>query len=63
MTNADYADDLALPLNTPDQAKSLVQSLEQTARGFCFHQNATEFMYFKQVVIITFSGKPQKLED
>ena len=33
ITYADYVDDLALLTNTPAQANSLQQSLEQVARG------------------------------
>ena len=32
MIDADYADDLALPLNPLVQAESLLQSLKQSAR-------------------------------
>ena len=48
MTDADYADDLALLLNTPTQAKSLPHHLEQTVGGICLHMNKTEFICFKQ---------------
>ena len=36
---ADHADDLALLTNTSAQAKSLLPSLEQTARGSGFNVN------------------------
>ena len=46
MTNADYADDLLLLTNTPAQAESLQDSLEQAASGSGVYMNAdkTEFM-------------------
>ena len=50
MTAADYADDLVLLANTPDQTKSLLHSLKQAAGGIGLNLNAnkTEFMCFKQ---------------
>ena len=50
ITDADYADDIALPANTPAHAESLLQSLEQAAGGISLHVNAdkTENMYFNQ---------------
>ena len=36
MTDTDYTDDLVLLANTPAQAKSLLHSLEQAARGIGF---------------------------
>ena len=49
ITNADYTDGLALLANTPTQAKSLLHSLEQAARGIGLHMkvNKTEFRCFK----------------
>ena len=46
ITDADYADDLVLLANTPAEAKSLLHSLEQTARGIGLYENLdkTEFM-------------------
>ena len=46
ITEADYADDLVLLTNTPAQAKSLLQSLEQVAGsiGIYVDVNKTEFM-------------------
>ena len=48
ITDADYADDLLLLANTPSQAKSLLHSLEQAARGIGLYVNLdkTEFMCF-----------------
>ena len=50
ITDADYADDIALLANTPSQAETLLHSLERTAAGIGLHVNAhkTEFMCFNQ---------------
>ena len=50
ITNADYADDIALLANTPDQAETLLHSLERAAAGIGLHVNThkTEFMCFNQ---------------
>ena len=40
ITDADHADDIALFVNTPIQAESLLHSLEQAAGGIGFHVNA-----------------------
>ena len=42
MTDAHYADDLALLANTPDQAELQLHSLEQAAGGIGFSMNADE---------------------
>ena len=49
MTETDYAADVVLLANTPDQAESLLRSLEQTAKsnGLYVNANKTEFMSFK----------------
>ena len=46
MTNTDYEDDLALLANTPAQAKSQLNSLDQAERGIGLYVNAkkTELM-------------------
>ena len=48
--DADYAHDIALLANTPAQAESLLNSLEQAAGNIGLHLNAdkTEYMYFNQ---------------
>ena len=48
ITDADYADDIALLANTPNQAETLLHSLERVAAGIGLHVNAykTEFMCF-----------------
>ena len=40
ITDADYADDIAILANTPNQAETLLHSLEQAAAGIGFHVNA-----------------------
>ena len=48
--DADYANDIALLTNTPNQAETLLHSLERAAAGIGLHVNAhkTEFMCFNQ---------------
>ena len=55
ITDADYADDLALLANTPNQAETLLHSLERAAAGIGLHVNAykTEYMYYNQTGNIT----------
>ena len=50
ITDADFANDIALLADTPAQAKTLLHSLEQTAVGIGIHVNAhkTEYMCFHQ---------------
>ena len=50
MTNADYTDNLVLLTNTPAQAESLLDSLEQPVGGIGLFMNANkiEFMSFEQ---------------
>ena len=64
--DADYTDDLALLANTPAQAKSLLNSLEQAVRGIGLYinSNKTLYMCFKQDGAISRkNGKPLKLGD
>ena len=66
ITDADYADDIALLANTPNQAKTLLHSLEQAAAGIGLHVNAhkTEYMCFNQAGdISTLDGTSLKLVD
>ena len=66
ITDADYADDIALLANTPNQAKTLLHSLEQAAAGLGFHVNADkmEYMCFNQRGnISTLNGSSLKLVD
>ena len=50
ITDADYADDIAILANTPNQAEKLLHSLEQAAAGIGLHVNAlkTEYMCYNQ---------------
>ena len=66
ITNADYADDIALLANTPTQAKTLLHNLERAAAGICLHVNTdkTEYMSFNQTGdIYTLKSGPLKLVD
>ena len=49
-TDADYADDIALLANTPNQAETLLHSLERAAAGTGLQVNAhkTEYMCYNQ---------------
>ena len=50
ITNANYADDIALLANTHNQAETLLHSLERAAAGIGLHANAhkTEYMCYNQ---------------
>ena len=50
ITYADYADDVMLLANTPNQAETLLHCLERAAAGIGLHVNAhkTEYMCFNQ---------------
>ena len=66
ITDADYADDLALLANTPNQAETLLHSLERAAAGIVLHVNAnkTEYMCYNQTGnIATLDGASLKLVD
>ena len=66
ITDADYADDRALLANTPNQAETLVHSLERAAAGIGLHVNAhkIEFMSFNQKGdISTLDGTSLELVD
>ena len=66
ITDADYVDDIALLANTPNQAETLLHSLERAAAGIGHHVNAhkTEFMCFNQKGdISTLDGTSLKLVD
>ena len=55
ITDADYADDIAILANTPAQAETLLHTLERTAAGIGLHVNAhkTENMGFNQTCNIS----------
>ena len=59
ITDADYADDIALIANTSAQAETQLHSLERAASGIALHVNVdkTELMRFYQ------RGGPLKLMD
>ena len=64
ITDADYADDIALLANALTQAENLLHSLERAAAGIGLHVNAhkTEYMCFNQTGnISTLNGSVLKL--
>ena len=66
ITDADYADDIAILANTPNQAETLLHSLERAAAGIGLYVNAhkTEYMCFNQTGdISTLERTPLKLVD
>ena len=66
ITDADYADDIALLANTPNQAETLLHSLERAAAGIGLHVNAhkTEYMCYNQTGdISTLNGASLKSVD
>ena len=66
ITNTDYADDITILANTPDQAETLLHSLERAAAGIGLYVNAhkTEYMCYNQTGdISTLDGTPLKLVD
>ena len=66
ITDADYADDIAILANTPNQAETLLHSLERAAEGIGIYVNAhkTEYMCYNQTGdISTLDGTPLKLVD
>ena len=66
ITDADYADDIAILANTPNQAETLLHSLERAAAGIGLHINAhkTEYMCYNQTGdISTLDGTSLKLVD
>ena len=66
ITDADYADDIVLLANTPNQAETLLHSLERVATGIGLHVNAhkTEYMCYNQTGDISpLDGTSLKLVD
>ena len=64
--DVDYADDIALLANTPNQGETLLHSLERAAIGIGLHVNAhkTEYMCYNQTGdIFTLDGTSLKLVD
>ena len=65
-TDADYADDIAILANTPNQAETLLHSLERAAAGIGLYVNAhkTEYMCYNQTGdVSTVERTPLKLVD
>ena len=60
ITDADYADDIAILANTPDQAETLLHSLERAAASIGLHVNAhkTEYMCYNQTGDISTLKEP-----
>ena len=66
ITDADYADDIAILANSSDQTETLLHSLERAAAGIGLNVNAhkTEYMCYNQTEdISTLEGTPLKLVD
>ena len=66
ITNADYADDIAILANTPNQAETLLHCLERTAAGIGLYVNKhkTEYIYYNQTGdISTLDGTSLKQVD
>ena len=66
ITDADYADDIVILANTPNQAETLLHSLERAAASIDHHVNAhkTEYMCYNQTGdISTLDGTRLKLVD
>ena len=64
ITDADYADDIALLANTPAQAETLLYSLELVASGIGLYVNTdkTEYMcFYQRGDISTLNGSSLKL--
>ena len=65
-TDADYTDDIMILANTPNQAETLLHSLERAAASIGLHVNAhkTEYMCYNQTGdITTLDGTSLKLVD
>ena len=66
ITDADYANDIAILANTPNQAETQLHSLEQAAAGIGLRVNShkTEYMCYNQTGnITTLDGTSLKLVD
>ena len=66
ITDADYADDIAILANTPNQAETLLHNLKRATAGIGLHVNAhkMEYMCYNQTGnITTLNGIPLKLVD
>ena len=58
ITDADYADNIAILANTLNQAETILHTLERAAAGIGLHVNAykTEYMCFNQTGDISILG-------
>ena len=66
ISDADYADDIALLANTPNQVETLLHSLERAAEGISRHVNAqkTEYICYNTTSDISIlDGTSLKLVD
>ena len=66
ITDADYANDIAILENSPNQTETLLHSVERAAAGIGLHVNAhkTEYMCYNQTGdISTLDGTSLKLVD
>ena len=66
ITDANYAGDIVILANTPNQAETLLHSLERATTGIGLHVNAhkTEYMWYNQTGdISTLDGTSLKLVD
>ena len=66
ITDADYADDIVILANTPNQAETLLHSMERAATGIGLHVNAhkMEYMCYNQTGDISIlDGTSLKLVD
>ena len=63
ITDANYADDIAILANTPDQAETLLHSLERAAAGIGLYVNAHKTEYNQTGDISTLERTPLKLVD
>ena len=52
ITDADYADDTVILVNTPAQTESLLYSLEWAAGGIGLHVNADKTEYFTLIKVV-----------
>ena len=60
ITDADYADDMAILANAPDQAETLLHGLKRAAAGMGLYVNAhkTEYMCYNQTGDISTLEEP-----
>ena len=66
ITDSDYSDDIALLVNTPNQAETLLHTLKRATTGIGLHAKThkVEYMCYNQTGDIpTLEGTTQKLVD